>query len=46
MSISVIIVTKNEAHSIHDCLCSVSWANEIIVVDSVIQDKTVEIAKN
>jgi glycosyltransferase involved in cell wall biosynthesis len=45
MSISVIIVTKNEAHSIHDCLCSVSWANEIIVVDSGSQDKTVEIAK-
>lgn len=43
--ISVIIITGNEEKNIKDCLKSVSWADEIIVVDSESKDKTVEIAK-
>jgi glycosyltransferase involved in cell wall biosynthesis len=42
--ISVIIITKNEEINIEDCLKSVEWADEVIVVDSESIDKTVEIA--
>ena len=43
--LSVIIITKNEAHNIRDCLESVSWADEIIVVDSGSTDETAAIAR-
>ncbi len=43
--ISVTVITKNEEKNISDCLKSVSWADEIIVVDSESTDKTVELAK-
>ncbi len=42
--ISVIIITKNEENNIEDCLKSVQWADEIIIVDSESNDTTVEIA--
>ena len=44
MSLSVIIITKNEEHNIRRCLDSVKWADEIILIDSQSTDKTVEIA--
>ena len=44
-SLSVIIITKNEAHNIRACLESVAWADEIIVVDSGSQDDTVAICR-
>ncbi len=43
--LSVIIITKNEAHRITRCLESVKWADEIIVLDSGSTDNTLEIAK-
>lgn len=43
--ISVIILTKNEEKNIDECLSTVSWADEIIVVDDNSDDKTVDIAK-
>jgi glycosyltransferase involved in cell wall biosynthesis len=43
--ISVIVITKNEENNISDCLKSVEWADEIIVVDSESNDKTLELAK-
>jgi len=43
--LSVVIITKNEAHNIRACLESVSWAAEIIVVDSGSTDDTVEICR-
>jgi len=43
--VSVIIITGNEENNITDCLKSVQWADEIIVVDSESTDKTVEISK-
>ena len=43
-SLSVILITKNEAANIRDCLQSVEWADEIIVVDSGSTDETVAIA--
>ncbi len=44
--ISVTVITKNEEKNISDCLNSVKWADELIVVDSESTDKTVEIAKH
>jgi glycosyltransferase involved in cell wall biosynthesis len=44
MSISAIIITLNEENNIAECLKSLSWADEIIVVDSGSTDKTVDLA--
>lgn len=46
MILSVIIITKNEAANLQDCLESVSFADEIIVVDSQSTDGTQEIARS
>jgi len=42
--LSVIIITKNEEAMIEDCLVSVDWADEIVVVDSGNTDRTNAIA--
>lgn len=43
--LSVIIITKNEAHNIRACLESVNWADEIIVVDSGSNDGTPDVCR-
>jgi glycosyltransferase involved in cell wall biosynthesis len=43
--ITAIIPTFNEQHNIEAAIDSVSWADEIIVVDSFSTDETVKIAK-
>lgn len=43
--ISACIITCNEESRIRDCLESVKWADEIIVVDSFSTDKTVDICR-
>jgi len=43
--VSVIIITYNEEDNINNCLSSVQWADEIIVVDSYSKDNTVAIAQ-
>jgi glycosyltransferase involved in cell wall biosynthesis len=43
--ISVIILTKNEERNIEKCLVSVKWCDEVIILDDMSSDKTVEIAK-
>lgn len=45
MSLSACIICFNEERNLRRCLESVSWADEIIVVDSLSQDRTLEIAK-
>jgi len=44
-SVSACIITLNEESRIRDCLESLKWVNEIIVVDSFSSDKTVDICK-
>ena len=43
--ITAIIPTYNEEHNINEALASVSWADEVIVVDSYSTDKTAQISK-
>ena len=43
--ISVTIICNNEEKNIEECIKSVLWADEIIVVDSFSEDKTIELAK-
>ncbi|HSC26181.1 MAG TPA: glycosyltransferase family 2 protein [Vicinamibacterales bacterium] len=45
MKLTVTVITRNEAANIQAALESVSWADEIIVVDSRSTDATVEIAR-
>ena len=42
MSVSVLVPTLNEQRNIADCLGSVSWSDDIVVVDSGSRDGTVE----
>ena len=46
LKLSVTIITKNEGDAIYDCLESVRWADEIVVVDSGSADNTVEICRS
>ena len=45
MQLSVIVLTYNEAENLEACLQSVSWADEIIVIDGGSSDKTVPLAR-
>jgi glycosyltransferase involved in cell wall biosynthesis len=44
MSLSVVVITKDEERNIAACLESVQWCPDLIVVDSESTDRTVEIA--
>ncbi len=44
--ISVLILTKNEEQDLPGCLRSVSWSDDIHILDSFSDDKTLEIASN
>lgn len=43
--VSAVILTKNEENNIVDCLETLSWCGEILVIDDYSEDRTVEIAK-
>lgn len=45
MGISVLIMTWNEEANLPACLASLSWSDDIVVLDSFSTDRTVEIAK-
>lgn len=45
MKLSAIIITKNEEANLERCLRSVSWVDEIVLVDTQSTDRTIEIAK-
>lgn len=44
LPVSVLITTFNEERNLRDCLASVAWADEQVVVDSFSSDRTVAIA--
>ena len=43
--LSIVVITKNEAERLEDCLKSASWANDLIVLDDFSVDATTKIAK-
>ncbi len=44
-SLACVVITKNEEANIHDCLASVAWASERIVVDAESGDRTADLAR-
>ncbi|MFH1478208.1 MAG: glycosyltransferase family 2 protein [Candidatus Omnitrophota bacterium] len=44
MRLSVTIATKNNESNIKECLDSIKWADEIIIIDDMSKDKTLGIA--
>jgi len=44
-TVAVLVITKNEETHIAECLESVKWADEVILVDAQSTDETVAIAK-
>lgn len=44
-SLSVIVITRNEAHNIEACMRSVPFADQIVVLDSGSTDQTVALAR-
>lgn len=45
-NLSVVVIAKNEERRLEACLKSVAFASEIVVVDDMSTDRTVEIAKS
>ncbi len=46
INISAAVITLNEENNIRDCLASLAWVDEIVVVDSLSTDKTRDIAES
>ena len=46
MSFSILLLTYNEEVNLPACLASISWCDDIVIVDSYSSDKTVEIARS
>lgn len=45
MPLIAVILTKNEARHIQDCIASVAWADQVLVSDSYSEDDTPALAK-
>lgn len=45
LPVSVIVLTKNEEANLPDCLKSLDWAAQVVVVDSQSTDQTLAVAK-
>ena len=45
MKVSAVIITKNEEAMLPDCLRSLDWVDEIVVLDSGSTDRTLELAR-
>jgi glycosyltransferase involved in cell wall biosynthesis len=46
IKISAYVLTKNEQNHIRECIESIKWADEIVIVDDFSKDSTVEISKS
>ena len=44
-SVSALVICQDEEHHIAECLESVAWCDEIVVVDSGSRDRTLELAR-
>ena len=44
--VAVVVIAKNEEARLEDCLKSAAWAAEIVVVDDMSTDRTVQIAQH
>ncbi|MCK4863954.1 MAG: glycosyltransferase family 2 protein [Gammaproteobacteria bacterium] len=44
-TLSVTLIVKNEEKNLAECLDTVTWADEIVVLDAGSEDRTIEIAK-
>lgn len=45
-SVSAILISRNEAQNIAECLAGLAWCSEVVIVDSGSEDGTVDIARN
>lgn len=45
IKLSVVIIPRNEEKNIRECLKTLKWCNEIVVIDDYSEDRTAEIAK-
>lgn len=43
--LTVVILTRNEAQHVADCIASLRWANRIVVFDAFSEDATVDLAR-
>ena len=43
---SILILTKNEEINMRDCMESVSWCDDVVVLDSLSDDDTCEMAED
>jgi glycosyltransferase involved in cell wall biosynthesis len=44
-SLAAIVLTRNNEETLEECLSSINWINEIVIVDTESSDNTIEIAK-
>ena len=44
-SLSVALIVKNEENNLAECLDTIKWADEIVILDAGSDDQTIEIAK-
>ena len=45
-TVSAIVITRNEEEHIRACLETLSWADELVVLDSISEDRTLELARS
>ena len=46
MNVSTLILTLNEESNLPRCLTSLKWCDDVVVLDSISEDRTVEIARS
>ena len=44
-TVACVVITKNEEHSLPDCLQSVHWVDEGVVIDAESSDRSADLAR-